>query len=205
MCDVGWSRRRRYFLQPEWHRQGGDDVAHSLTHAAFDFFGHGAFARNRLRHEARAGHTLSGGSGARVVHEAFVDECNGWFLMLLDEDCAVQTVLRARPSIADGNDDRVHLLLEPLGEARPFIFASADVVCATLGEAANADLVAETRAQLAFDRILDWDRRALVVRVEADAFAAQIVEPRRNALEWDGIDLGPRAQDVVEGVHTPKG
>src|SRR5205807_2691921 len=53
-------------------------------------------------------------------------------------------------------------------------------------------------------RILDWDRRALVIRVKADAFTAQVVEPRRNALEWDRIDLGPRAQDVVEGVHTPK-
>jgi len=75
------------------------------------------------------------------MHKALVDQRNSWLVMLFDEDRVVQTVLGARPSIADGDDDRIHLLFEPFGEAWSFILTAADVVGAVLGKAADRDLV----------------------------------------------------------------
>ena len=90
--------------------QRRDDVADSLAHAAgilsATVHSHGMLlARNRA-----PGIPLLGGRGAGIVDEALVDQCDGWFVVLFSENRVVQTVLGARPSIADGNNDRVHLL-----------------------------------------------------------------------------------------------
>ncbi len=133
-----------------------------------DLLWHGAFARNCLRYETRTRHTLAGCRGACIVHKALVDQRNRWLVVLFDEDGVVQTVLGARPSIADGDDDRIHLLFQPFGVAGPFIWTPADVVGTALGKAADGDLVAVALAQLGFDRILDRRGRPFVVGGEAD-------------------------------------
>ncbi len=127
------------------------------------------------------------------MHKALVDQGNRRLVMLFDEDGVVQTVLGARPSIADRDDDRIHLLFQPFGEARPFIFTTADVVGAVLSKAADCDLVAIPRVQLGFDRILDWRCCALVVGIEADAVTAQVRQARGDAVQLQGVCFGPWA------------
>src|SRR3982074_3475792 len=102
-----------------------------------DLLWDGAFARNCLGYEARTRHSLAGCRGACIVHKALVDEGSCWLMMLFGEDGVVQTVLGARPSIANGDDDRIHLLFQPFGEKWSFICTTADVVGAVLGKPAN--------------------------------------------------------------------